>query len=250
MHAVVSEGSRPVTWNCCSGSTGSQASSEVYAVEIWPQSDDGMKDENAEFGVEFIFAHTPLYPDEAPLVHVSSIRGLSRQHMEECAKQVCGGIEDNMGMSMMYTLVSVVQDWLNGLDMEKQEASLAADPEVLEKKRREEEEARIAALRAHGHQVTPEAFASWKKAFEDEMREKAGGVKKEAKTTHGQVTGKQWFLQQQAKGEDVDEAPRSEDDEDFSIVDEEEEEDDDIFDDDDDDDLLDQLEDQLQVNNE
>eukprot|EP00889_Picochlorum_renovo_P004731 jgi/Picre1/31761/NNA_007111.t1 len=161
---VVSEGSRPVTWNCCSASSASQASSsDVYAVEVWPQSDDGMKDENAEFGVEFIFAHTPSYPDEAPLVHVSSIRGLSKQHMEECARQVCDAIEENMGMSMMYTLVSVVQEWLNGLDMEKQEASLADDPAVLEKKRREEEEARIAALGRMGIRLLQKPLRRGKK---------------------------------------------------------------------------------------
>ena len=35
----------------------------------------------------------------------------------------------------------------------------SADPEAEERRRREAEEARLAEMRAHGHAVTPEAFA-------------------------------------------------------------------------------------------
>lgn len=41
----------------------------------------------------------------------------------------------------------------------------SADPEAEEKRRREAEEARLAEIRAHGHAVTPEAFAEVRACF-------------------------------------------------------------------------------------
>lgn len=74
------------------------------------------------------------------------------------------------------------------------------DPEAERKKREAEEEARIAAIRAHGTAVTPENFAEWKAQFDIEMalqrsKLQEGTVIEKQK----RLTGKQWFLQQEAQ---------------------------------------------------
>ena len=43
------------------------------------------------------------------------------------------------------------------------------DPAEIKKRAIEAEEARLAAQRAHGTQVTPETFVTWRKHFDTEM---------------------------------------------------------------------------------
>lgn len=51
------------------------------------------------------------------------------------------------------------------------------DPEVAKKRALEAEEARLAAQRAHGTQVTPENFASWRTRFDaQQIQQKARSV--------------------------------------------------------------------------
>ena len=103
-----------------------------------------------------MFAHTASYPEEAPLIKISSIRGLSKQEIEEAQEHVDSQIEENLGMPMIYTLVTVAQEWMNDVAAKKQGS--AADPDAERKKMQEEEERRISELRAHGTPVTPESF--------------------------------------------------------------------------------------------
>lgn len=75
----------------------------------------------------------------------------------------------------------------------------SSDPEAEERRRRAEEEARMAEMRAHGHAVTPEAFAEWKVKFEAEQAlERAKLEDGKAEEKKNRLTGKQWFLQQEA----------------------------------------------------
>lgn len=72
------------------------------------------------------------------------------------------------------------------------------DPEAEEKRRREAEEARLAELRAHGHPVTPEAFAEWRAKFDAEQAlERSKLVEGKAEDKQNRPTGKQWFRQQE-----------------------------------------------------
>ena len=76
-----------------------------------------------------------------------------------------------------------------------------SDPAAEEKRRRDAEEARQAELRAHGQPVTPEAFTAWKARFDAEQaleRAKLEG-KDAGEERKGRLTGKQWFLQQEAQ---------------------------------------------------
>lgn len=220
----------------------------VYMIQVYPQreDDDGNIDPSTHaFGIELYFAHSAGYPESCPFAHVSSVRGLSMNQVTQCADAVSTAIEENVGMPMIFTLVTVVQDWVNSLAEEQQNEVKANDPKEQEQRRRMEEEERIQKLRKHGHEVTVDSFLAWREQFlaesaasreATEKSEKTDGSKREA------VTGKAWFLQNQAPAEvEVEEY------DDTAFVDESEDDDVDLdvgssSDDSDDDDLLDELE--------
>jgi hypothetical protein len=78
------------------------------------------------------------------------------------------------------------------------------DPEAERKRREAEEEVRIAELRAHGTAVTPEAFAGWKAKFDAEMAlQRAKLQPVDGGDKRGKLTGKQWFMQQEAMHREV-----------------------------------------------
>lgn len=191
-----------------------------------------------------MFAHTPNYPEERPLVKVSSIRGLSKQEVEGLQSSMQEEIEASIGMSMIYTLITVAQEWVN--DMASTKAGPTHDPEAERRRLEELEEARRAELRAHGTVVTPETFAKWKHDFDEEMKASnvaaVSGDKKAQKGTNT-LTGKQWFLLQEAQHIDFEEPDLDIDEEIVDVAEVDEEEDgDSIFDDDsDDDDVLNSL---------
>jgi hypothetical protein len=246
LQELKNDASHPTQWNCTqrSGDGRKAPSKPVYMVQVYPQRDDDGQDPSSyEFGIELYFSHAVGYPDAVPFVHVSSIRGLSADQVAQCAENVANAVDENAGMPMIFSLVTAVQDWLNGLDEDQKEMARRDDPKEQEQRRRMEEEERIQKLRKHGHEVTAESFLAWREQF---LAEDGEGKRPQGESDADRLTGKAWFLQQQTPAEpDVDEY-----DEDEDFVDEEEEEDDDVsigFDDSDDDDdlLLDELEEQL-----
>jgi hypothetical protein len=143
-----------------------------------------------------MFAHTASYPEEAPLIKISSIRGLSKQEIEEAQAHVESQIEENLGMPMIYTLVTMAQEWMNDVAAKKQ--GPATDPDAELKRMQAEEERRISELRAHGTPVTPESFEKWKHDFDEEMQALKQNQPEIVSKTNT-MTGKQWFLQQDAQ---------------------------------------------------
>lgn len=123
---------------------------------------------------------------------------------------------ENIGMPMIYQLVTGAQEWIS--EKSAQLSTPAVDPEAEQRKAREAEEARIAALRAHGTPVTKESFASWKAKFDAEMELAKGLVLDSGANVgipaKGRLTGKAWFLQQEASNVEVEEPELGEGEED------------------------------------
>lgn len=230
----------PVGWN---------AEGPVWRVVVAPQQ-DAEQARDYPLKVELVFAHTPNYPDEPPLLKARGVQGISDADVSVLQGVLEDAVQDNLGMAMVYTCISIAQDWMQA--KAENMAMPSTDPEVEEKRRREAEEERLAELRRHGHPVTPEAFAEWKAKFDAELaleRAKLDGGKSEEKAAR--LSGKQFFLQQEAAHLEVEE-PELEGDEEDGEVDrshwegaEEEEEEDLDFEEEDDDseeeDLLDEL---------
>lgn len=195
-----------------------------------------------------MFAHTPTYPDEAPLVKARALQGLADSDVAFLQAELNDEIEANLGVAMVYSLVTRAQEWLDKFGAAAAEPSV--NPDAERKRQQDAEEARIAALRAHGTAVTPETFAEWKARFDAEValaRAAVGDAVDVAVGPDGKpkLTGKQWFMQQEAQHIDIDEPELDEDGEDGigswsggEEGDEEEEEDLEISEDEDDDDLL------------
>jgi len=162
---------------------------------------------------ELVFAHTPTYPDEPPLVKARSQRGLADADVASLQALVDGQVEENLGMPMIYTLITAAQEWIT--EQAAQRAAPVVDPEAERKRREAEEEARIAELRRHGTPVTPETFTAWKARFEAEKQlANASVVDAAAAAVSGKLTGKQWFLQHEAQHIDIEEPDLEDDEED------------------------------------
>lgn len=150
---------------------------------------------------DLLFAHTPSYPDEAPLIKLSNVQGMSNDDIQNLQKVVDEQIQENLGMSMIYTIVSAAQEWMQERANVPQEEVL--DPAEARRRAIEAEEVRLAAQRAHGTQVTPATFIEWRKHFDAELAlQKASLAEQQAADKKGRVTGKQFFLSQEAEAEE------------------------------------------------
>ncbi|KAG1668067.1 hypothetical protein FOA52_010477 [Chlamydomonas sp. UWO 241] len=143
---------------------GWDAVGETYLVVIDPAEEGEEVADDVEKLMELLFAHTPNYPDEAPCVRLRALRGLSDGEIAAGMAHLQTHIEENMGMSMIFTLVSASKEWLRSrVDMAQQET-----PEQERKRLENEEEFRRSELRRHGTMFTPELFAAWKAKFDKE----------------------------------------------------------------------------------
>lgn len=151
---------------------------------------------------DLLFAHTPTYPDEAPLIKLSNVQGMSNEDIQSLQQVVDDQIQENLGMAMIYTIVTAAQEWMQDHANVPQEATL--DPEEAKKRAIEAEEARLAAARAHGTQVTPETFTQWRKRFDTELTLQKASLaeQQQAAEKKGRLTGKQFFQSQEAEAEE------------------------------------------------
>lgn len=160
---------------------------------------------------EVVFSHTPKYPDEPALMKARSLRGMSDAELAILQSVLDGQVEENLGMPMIYQLITAAQEWITekGTAM----AQPVLDPLAEEKKRRAAEEERIAELRRHGTPCTVETFKAWKEKFDAEMALAKSSVRDPvtASAVKGKMTGKAWFVQQEAQHIEIKEPELSDD---------------------------------------
>lgn len=112
------------------------------------------------------------YPDVAPILELSPPQNATphpdfsvAEDKEQLLQGLDAVIEENMGMAMIFTLVSTLKESAEQLVADRKAAVL-----------REKEEASLAAEREenkkfHGTAVTPETFLKWREGFLKEMEE-------------------------------------------------------------------------------
>ena len=119
--------------------------------------------------------------DEAPCIRLRAVRGLSDGDLAAGMSYLMEQVEENLGMSMIFTLVGAAKEWLRSKSdirshsmatlliilyklnpVAKAGSQSKEDPAAERKKKEAEEDSRRAAARAHGTPVTPAAFAAWK----------------------------------------------------------------------------------------
>lgn len=151
-------------------------------------------DDGEGLACKLIFTYTAKYPDELPLIEIENEENFDNivdkndlhTHLIEQGKE-------NLGMVMVFTLVSAGQEWLNekwdSVKKEREEQTLA--------KLKADEEAEM--KRFEGTRVTVESFLAWRKQFEIDMGIPAKR-EREAKDKN-KLTGRELFLRDQTLNE-------------------------------------------------
>lgn len=110
------------------------------------------------------FTFTPNYPDEIPEIEIiENSDNLDQSDIDELFNLLEIEANSNVGMVMVFTLVSSASEWLIERRVIKEKEKL----EHLERKQRELEESEL--IKFEGTRVTVETFLTWKHKFDEEM---------------------------------------------------------------------------------
>ncbi|XP_063773244.1 RWD domain-containing protein 1 [Pseudophryne corroboree] len=143
-------------------------------------------EENVQVTLKFTYVGS--YPDKAPLYEIVSQENLEDSDASGILTVLEEQAQENLGMVMIFTLVSAVQDRLN--EIVDQIKSRIEEEKV--KKEKEAEEAEKVVF--HGTPVSIESFLNWKANFEAELVEMSRKkLKEEEQSGKSKLTGKQLF---------------------------------------------------------
>jgi len=178
-----------------------EALQSIYPDEFEDFGADGFRiivrpdeqDEEAPSVLALNVKYTPNYPDELPEFHVESIEGeLTDEQRERIVSTLTASAEESIGMAMIFTMVSMLQEELYQVISEGKQARIEA--ELAKVRLAEEAENR----KFKGTPVTVELFLSWKMKFDKEMADKEQEAKGRIKTDgKPKLTGRQLFEQDQ-----------------------------------------------------
>ncbi|CAO3639298.1 unnamed protein product [Mucor fragilis] len=162
-------------------------SEKEFKIAVYPEEQD---EENPR-GLSLHVTYTPNYPEELPEYDIETIEGqIPSSYYNKIRESVKQVAEDSIGMAMIFTMVMTMKEELDNIMLDVQRA----EEEIINEKRRKEEEAEQAKF--VGTKVTVENFMEWKKKFDAEMLEKDAVLKAQrAKELKGKLTGRQLFEQ-------------------------------------------------------
>lgn len=120
------------------------ANEPYHKFSIPIKSEEYEADAETENGLtcELVFTYTAKYPDEGPVVEIQN-ENFEQHYVDVLLEFLNEQIKENLGMVMVFTLVSSAQEWLN----EKwDEIKKQKDEEVSRKLKEEEEAERVNLL--------------------------------------------------------------------------------------------------------
>ncbi|KAG5537839.1 hypothetical protein RHGRI_025067 [Rhododendron griersonianum] len=215
-----------------SSESGLNTSNRCFQITLSPQGyspyrsflqdDDADESTAPAVCLALIFSHTEKYPDEPPLLNVKSLKGMHTSDLKILKEKLDQEASENLGMAMVYTLVTSAKEWL-----------CERFAEDADEGNTEEEEKKDEIIIPHGEPVTVDTFIAWRERFEAElaleraklMPESALSAPKEKK-----LTGRQWFESGRASAKGagpIAEGSDVEDEEDIDFDDEDFEDDED-----------------------
>ncbi|CAL0335208.1 unnamed protein product [Lupinus luteus] len=205
-----------------SGETGLSTSNRCFQITISQEEDsDGLITNPAQLAL--FFSHTEKYPDEPPLLNVKSLQGIPSEDLRIVKEKLQQEASENLGMAMIYTLVTSAKEWLDERFSEDNDENAEA-----------EEAAKDDVVVPHGEPVTVDTFLAWRDRYEAELALERAKLMPEAVLSapkEKKLTGRQWFESGRAKGaatviEELDEEDDDDSDIDFDDEDFEDDEDD------------------------
>ncbi|XP_072963906.1 uncharacterized protein [Typha angustifolia] len=182
LHAILMDEIKEID----SSESGLTTNNRCFQILLSPQDDDFDESNSVPVQLALIFSHTEKYPDEPPLLNVRSVRGIKSEDLTSLKEKLEQEATDNLGMAMVYTLVTSAKEWLteeygnDGADEESEEADTVKDDIVI----------------PHGEPVTVESFIAWRERFEAELALARAKLMPESALTapkEKKVTGRQWF---------------------------------------------------------
>ncbi|KAK9069723.1 hypothetical protein SSX86_010117 [Deinandra increscens subsp. villosa] len=202
--------------------SGLNTSNRCFQITLSPQDEETDESSTTPVQLGLIFSHTEKYPDEIPLLNVKSIRGIHTSDLKVLKEKLEEEASENLGMAMIYTLVSSAKDWLS--ERFAQDADDDDDDEDVAEKDE--------VIVPHGEPVTIDTFLAWRDRFEAELALERAKLMPESAlsvTKEKRLSGRQWFESgraSSAKGAVVIDDESADEDEDFEFDDDEDFEDD------------------------
>ncbi|XP_015792453.1 RWD domain-containing protein 1 [Tetranychus urticae] len=130
-----------------------------FSVFLNVQSED-----HEEYQVKLVFELGENYPEEGPIIEVDEFGGsFEDQDRDELMEMLDIEVANNLGMVMVFTLVSTANEWLQ----KRCDSLKKRRIEEAERKRLEAEAEEM--RRFEGTKVTVESFLAWKREFDAEM---------------------------------------------------------------------------------
>lgn len=204
------------------GESGLSTSSRCFQIAISPQEDEADESTNSPVLLGLIFSHTEKYPDEPPLLNVKSLKGIQGGDLKILKEKLEQEATENLGMAMIYTLVTSAKEWLSELFAQDADDDNAED-----------EVAKDEVIVPHGEPVTVETFLAWRERYEAELAlERAKLMPDSALSApkEKRLSGRQWFESGRASTKVAtavaEESDEGEEDIDFDDEDFEDDEDD------------------------
>ncbi|CAH3035285.1 unnamed protein product [Pocillopora meandrina] len=144
------------------------------------------EDEDCRVCATLQFTYVNTYPDEPPVIEVPLFEGMDNSDAEGLREYLEQEAQENLGMAMIFTLVSAAQEKLNTF------ADRLKNEKEDEKLRKEKEAEEAEKNKFSGTPVTLETFVAWRRAFEQEMMQTK---ENKIEMLKGKLTGRQLFEQ-------------------------------------------------------
>nr|SVE78540.1 EOG090X0F6V [Daphnia lumholtzi]SVE79169.1 EOG090X0F6V [Daphnia lumholtzi] len=156
-----------------------------HQFKLHVKSEGHDEEEGIGYACDLKFTYTPTYPEEIPVIEIMDDIGLDDEQLERLKDHLEKEAEDNLGMVMIFSLVSTANEWLNN----EWDAELRRRDEEAERKILEAEE--VESKKCHGTAVTVENFLRWKAEFDAEI---SLLKKPEKEDKDKKLTGRELFM--------------------------------------------------------
>jgi len=161
-------------------------STEPFKFSIPIKTEDCDPDSNIGLSCNLVITYTPKYPEAPPIIEVDKADNFGDNYEANLLLHLGEQVKENLGMVMVFTLVSSAQEWLH--EKYEDERRIKEEREAQQSKELEEAERK----RFEGTRVTIESFLKWRQQFEQDL-----GIDKKrelAEKEGRKLTGRELFM--------------------------------------------------------